>query len=138
MRIVVLGILPCFFPPLNKSVSYKQYMKLELLGGISPEKFLRDYWQKKPLAVRGALPGFQGFLTRDDLIQLACRDDAQSRLITRKRAMGGPGMGLSHLAFFPACPKKQWTLLVQDVNHFLPSARELLLKFNFIPLFPAG
>jgi 50S ribosomal protein L16 3-hydroxylase len=107
-------------------------MKLELLGGISPKKFLRDYWQKKPLLVREALPGFQGLLTRDDLIRLACRDDAQSRLIIQRKGRWQVQHGPFSSRVFSRLPKKQWTLLVQDVNHFLPSARDLLLEFNFI------
>lgn len=81
-------------------------MKLELLGGISPKKFLRNYWQKKPLLVRGALPGFQGLLSRDELVQLACRDDAQSRLITqKKRSMARPAWTFFISRFFPALKK---------------------------------
>jgi len=110
-------------------------MKLELLGGISAKKFLRVYWQKKPLLIRQALPGFQGLLSRDDLIQLSCRDEAQSRLITQRKGKGQ--WQVQHGPFssrtFSRLSKTQWTLLVQDVNHFLPSARDLLLKFNFIP-----
>ena len=109
-------------------------MRTKLLGGISPRNFLRDYWQKKPLLVRGALPGFQGLLTCNDLIDLACRDDAQSRLITQKNGKWQLRHGpFTPRSFFASADKKQWTLLVQDVNHFLPAARELLLKFNFIP-----
>lgn len=108
-------------------------MKTGLLGGLSPRNFLRDYWQKKPLLVRGALPGFPGLLTRGDLIELACRDDAQSRLIIQKNGKWQVRHGPFALRSFSRLPKKQWTLLVQDVNHFLPTARELLLKFNFIP-----
>jgi 50S ribosomal protein L16 3-hydroxylase len=108
-------------------------MKIELLGGISPKKFFRNYWQKKPLLVRGALPGFQGLLSRDELVQLACRDDAQSRLIIQSEGKWQLRHGPFSSRAFSRLPKKQWTLLVQDVNHFLPSARDLLLKFNFIP-----
>ncbi len=108
-------------------------MKSKLLGDIPVGNFLRDYWQKKPLLVRGALPGFQDFLTRDDLINLACHDDAQSRLITRKKGKWEVRHGPFASRVFSRLPAKDWTLLVQDVNHFLPSARELLLKFNFIP-----
>ncbi|SCY34490.1 cupin domain-containing protein [Nitrosospira sp. Nsp13] len=108
-------------------------MKTALLGGLSPRNFLRDYWQKKPLLVRGALPGFQGLLTRSELIDLACRDDAQSRLITQQNGKWQVRHGPFALRSFSRLPKKQWTLLVQDINHFLPAARELLLKFNFIP-----
>lgn len=108
-------------------------MKTRLLGGLSPRNFLRDYWQKKPLLVRGALPGFQGLLTPGDLIDLACREDAQSRLIIQKNGKWQVRHGPFALRSFSRLPKKQWTLLVQDINHFLPAARELLLKFNFIP-----
>ncbi|SEL48503.1 cupin domain-containing protein [Nitrosovibrio tenuis] len=108
-------------------------MKLELLGGLSPKKFLRDYWQKKPLLVRGALPGFHGLLSREGLIELARHDDAQSRLIMQSQGKWQVRHGPFSPRTFPRLQKKNWTLLVQDVNHFLPSARNLLLKFNFIP-----
>ena len=108
-------------------------MRTELLGGLSPRTFLREYWQKKPLLVRGALPGFQGLLTRNNLVELACRDDAQSRLITQKNDKWKVRHGPFTLDFFSRLPKTRWTLLVQDVNHFLPAARDLLLEFNFIP-----
>lgn len=60
---------------------YNATMKRTLLGGRTPRNFLREYWQKKPLLVRAALPGFKGLLSRKDLINLACRDDSQSRLV---------------------------------------------------------
>ena len=94
---------------------------------------MRDYWQKRPLLVRNALPGFNGLLTRDELMALACDEDAQSRLVVQKS-------GKWHLKHGPLSdqdlaklPKKHWTLLVQDVNHFFASARDLLAKFRFIP-----
>ena len=123
-------------------------MKIDLLG-LTPGNFLRDYWQKKPLLVRNAIPGFKGLLTRNDLITLACRDDAQSRMVTVTQQGGkAKNWQVKHGPFlsrdFSFLSKKQrarhasplqphWTLLVQDVNHFLPSARDLLLQFNFIP-----
>jgi 50S ribosomal protein L16 3-hydroxylase len=33
-------------------------MEEALLGGLSPQAFLRRHWQKRPLLVRRALPGF--------------------------------------------------------------------------------
>ena len=35
---------------------------------ITPEIFLRDYWQKKPLLIRGGLPEIVGQLEPDDNI----------------------------------------------------------------------
>lgn len=108
-------------------------MKTRLLGGISPSNFVQHYWQKKPFLIREALPDFRGLLGPDELIDLACREDAQSRLITRRNGKWDVRHGPFTPRTFSRLPKKRWTLLVQDVNHFLPAARELLLKFNFIP-----
>jgi 50S ribosomal protein L16 3-hydroxylase len=104
-----------------------------LLGGLSHKAFLHQYWQKKPLMVRGALPDFQGLLSGEELINLACREDSHSRVITQRRGKWQLAQGPFTPGFFSRLPKKKWTLLVQDINHFLPAARELLLQFNFIP-----
>ncbi|MFA7400423.1 MAG: cupin domain-containing protein [Sideroxydans sp.] len=108
-------------------------MKNTLLGGITPQQFLRDYWQKKPLLVRQAVPGFKGLLDPQGLIDLACTEDAQARLVTQQRGK----FGLQHSPFTPAdfkdFGKAKWSVLVQGVNHFLPEATELIKRFNFIP-----
>ena len=54
------------------------------LGGLTSKVFLRDYWQKQPLLIRDALPGFKGLLTRDALISLAYSEEAQSRLVVQR------------------------------------------------------
>jgi 50S ribosomal protein L16 3-hydroxylase len=46
--------------------------KLPLLGGLSVNDFLRDYWQKKPLLIRQAIPRFNGLVDQQQLIALAC------------------------------------------------------------------
>lgn len=104
-----------------------------LLGGLSVEEFLRDYWQKKPLLIRQAIPGFKGLLEPQQLIALACKDDIQSRLVTQYRGK----FALHHAPFTPDgfadFGKTRWTVLVQGVNHHLAAASELLKRFNFIP-----
>ncbi|MBU1215513.1 MAG: cupin domain-containing protein [Gammaproteobacteria bacterium] len=109
-------------------------MKNLLLGGLSPQKFLRDYWQKKPLLIRQAVPGFKGLLDPKQLMALACDEDTQARLVTYQRGE----FDLRHSPFvakdFSGLSKKgQWSVLVQGVNHFLPEATELLKRFDFIP-----
>ena len=64
----------------SKSVS----RGLPLLGGISAAVFLRDYWQKKPLLIRNAIADFAAPLSTREILTLAGRDDAESRLITRR------------------------------------------------------
>jgi len=104
-----------------------------LLGNLTPQTFLQQYWQKKPLLVRNALPGFNGLLNRQELIELAGYEDAQSRLVTYKNHQWKLKHGPLHANDFKRLSNFAWSLLVQDVNHFLPSASDLLLKFSFIP-----
>ena len=108
-------------------------MMKTLLGGLSPTRFLRDYWHKRPLLIRNAVPGFNGLLPPSEMQRLACRDDVESRLIQGS----GTRWQLDHGPFsksdFKRLPKSEWTLLVQSLNHLLPEADALLSHFNFVP-----
>lgn len=108
-------------------------MKNALLGGLSRARFLREYWHKKPLLIRNAVPGFAGLLSPAEMQALACRDEVESRLIQGS----GADWQLDHGPFRPAdfkrLPKTAWTLLVQSLNHYLPAADALLKQFDFIP-----
>ena len=111
---------------------YNVAMKnLTLLGGISPATFLRDYWHKKPLLIRQAIPGFKPLLERTALFELAAREDVESRLITQNQQdwqmEHGPQTSL------PPLTQKQWTLLVQGVNLHDDAVDALLRQFRFIP-----
>lgn len=111
---------------------------LPLLGGLTPTQFLAEYWQKKPLLIKNAIPNFEGLLSPDELAGLACEDDVQSRIVEYKNgkwhASHGP-FSDADFAKLPEQPTKDhnWTLLVQSVNHYLPEAAALLQQFNFIP-----
>lgn len=106
---------------------------LALLNQLSPEKFLAEYWQKKPLLIRQAIPGFSGLLTPDDLAGLACEDEVQSRLVQFTKGQWQVKHGPMSDNTFKRLPEKDWTLLVQGVNHYLPEAADLLAQFRFIP-----
>ena len=106
---------------------------LPLLGGLSPEQFMRRHWQKKPLLVRNAVPGLRPLLSRQALFALAARDEVESRLVAREgnawRLQRGP-LGRRAL---PPVSRPDWTLLVQGVDLHEPSAHALLRPFDFIP-----
>jgi 50S ribosomal protein L16 3-hydroxylase len=106
---------------------------LALLGGISAETFLAEYWQKKPLLIRGAIPDFAGLLSPDELAGLAYEEDAQARLVSQVKGQWRLRQGPFAEDVFAKLPQKNWTLLVQGVNHHLPSAMALLQQFSFIP-----
>jgi 50S ribosomal protein L16 3-hydroxylase len=104
-----------------------------LLGGLTVSQFLRDYWQKKPLLIRQAMPRFRGLLDPQQLMALACDPDAQARAVVHRRNK----WELYQAPFVPddfsGMEKMKWTVLVQGVNHYLPEGAELLKQFNFIP-----
>jgi 50S ribosomal protein L16 3-hydroxylase len=106
---------------------------LALLGGLTPEQFLRDYWHKKPLLIRQAIPDFSGILSPDELAGLSCEEDVQSRLVIQQ----GGQWRLEHGPFaesrFAKLPERDWTLLVQSLNHHLPEAQQLMQQFSFLP-----
>jgi len=106
---------------------------LQLLNGLTPTSFLAEYWQKKPLLIRQAIPNFKGLLSPNDLAGLACEDEVQSRIIQQKKEKWTVKNGPFDDDDFAKLGKKNWTLLVQSVNQHLPEAADLLAKFNFIP-----
>lgn len=106
---------------------------LQLLNSLTPSQFLAEYWQKKPLLIKNAIPHFTGLLTPEELAGLACEDDVQARIVQKKASKWLVKNGPFDDADFAKLPNKDWTLLVQSVNHYLPEASELLSQFNFIP-----
>ncbi|WP_347456305.1 cupin domain-containing protein [Acinetobacter thermotolerans] len=108
---------------------------LDVLGGITAEQFLAEYWQKKPLLVRNAMPEIAGLLEPDDVIELALEENVTARLIKQKdRDPNQWSVKSSPLlkADFQKMPKL-WTLLVQAVDHYSFDLSELWKKFPFIP-----
>ena len=108
---------------------------LDVLGGITAEQFLAEYWQKKPLLVRNALPEIAGMLEPNDVMELALDENVTARLIKQKdRDPNQWSVKSSPLlkADFQKMPKL-WTLLVQAVDHYSFDLAELWKKFPFIP-----
>lgn len=108
---------------------------IDILGGISAEQFLAEYWQKKPLLVRNALPEIAGLLEPDDVMELALEEHISARLIKQKDKDPEQWTVKSSPLIkgdFQKMPKL-WTLLVQAVDHYSFDLAELWKKFSFIP-----
>lgn len=103
--------------------------------GMAPELFLRDYWQKRPLLIRQAFPGFESPISPEDLAGLACEEAALARVVLhdRKRDRWELRTGPFSEESFPKLPKQDWTLLVQDVDKWDMDIRALLAAFRFLP-----
>ncbi|MDB9843296.1 cupin domain-containing protein [Porticoccaceae bacterium] len=102
-----------------------------VLGDISAEEFLADYWQNKPLLIRNAIPNFEPPVDGDELAGMALEQEVESRLVV------GADWQLEHGPFteerFQTLPSTDWTLLVQAVDLWVPEVAELLHEFNFLP-----
>ncbi|MEK9711073.1 MAG: cupin domain-containing protein [Thalassolituus sp.] len=108
---------------------------MHVLGHLSIEEFLRDYWQKKPVLIRQAVPGFEALLAADELAGMSLEDEIESRLIIEE-GKSGPWevrKGPFSEKDYRALPGNKWTLLVQAVDQWVPEAAELLEHFRFIP-----
>ena len=105
--------------------------KLPLLGNITPAEFLRDYWHKKPLLIRQAIPGFKPLLSLATLTEMAKQNHIESRLITQV----DDDWDMQHgpIEALPGADQKRWTMLVQGANLYHKSADALLRQFRFIP-----
>lgn len=94
-----------------------QNQPLPILGGMTANEFLKNYWHKKPLLIKNAIPGFNGLLTPEELAGLACEDEVQSRIVEEIKgkwhASHGP-FNEDDFVNLPETPdpKHRWTLLV--------------------------
>jgi len=106
---------------------------LTQLGGMPVREFLARYWQRRPLVIRRALPGFDSPFTAEMLFELSMRDEVESRLIDRARGRWRLRHGPLRRAAIPSRKRPGWTLLVQGVDLHLQQGADLLARFRFLP-----
>ena len=110
---------------------------LQLLGGLTPKTFMQRHWQKKPLVIRQAIPGFQPPLDRADLVDLAAQEEVQSRLVIQANPDAKQDWRFRHGPFtrraLPPFKQPGWTLLVQGVDLLDERAHALMNQFRFVP-----
>ncbi|MES2624188.1 MAG: cupin domain-containing protein [Pseudomonadota bacterium] len=102
-------------------------------GELSVATFLRDYWQKKPLLIRNGFPGFVDPISPEELAGLACEDEVDARLVFSRGKTWKMTTGPFAETDFTSLPSRNWTLLVQAVDQWVPEVKALLESVNFIP-----
>jgi len=104
-------------------------------GEISEQEFLAEYWQKKPLLIKQALPNFISPIAADELAGLSLEEEFESRLITG--SIHNNQWSLTNGPFtedtFSQLSDQDWTLLVQGVDRFVDEVHNLIQQFDFIP-----
>ena len=105
---------------------------------ITPEQFLNDYWQKKPLLIKQGLPQLVGMFEPEDILGLAIDEDATARLLTQAatKEVGESQWQLKKSplteADFDNLPE-QWSVLVQNLEQWSPELGALWQALDFIP-----
>ena len=107
---------------------------LTILGGMTAQTFIDEYWQKKPLLIRGGLVNFTPPLEADELAGMAMEEEIESRIVIENglkpwEMRQGPFTEDT----FATLPEKEWTLLVQAVDHWVPEIQALKEQFEFLP-----
>lgn len=110
-------------------------MNSSFLGGMTPQAFLSEYWQKKPLLVRQAIPGFTTPVSPDAFLELATRPDAATRLIVEEG--GAHPWELMEGPFDPdeldPVPGDVWSMLIQEMDRMHPAVHALWKHVSFLP-----
>jgi len=104
-------------------------------GHITVKQFLSEYWQKKPLLVRGAWPGFENPLPPAAFLKLSEREDALSPLMVQREGEHNWELdeGPFEASRFTDMPDSHWTLLIQEVDRLVPAVRDMLGVVDFLP-----
>lgn len=101
------------------------------MGNLTPQTFLAQYWQKKPILLRQGFCAFSDLISADELAGLAEEQAVESRLIYKQnqqfKAQSGPFERYDHLG------EADWSLIVQAADNFAPQLRPLIEAFNFLP-----
>jgi 50S ribosomal protein L16 3-hydroxylase len=106
---------------------------LTLLGGLSPEQFMKRHWQKKPLLIRQAVPDMQPLIPRAELLDMVEHEEVESRQIVRKGAQWTLKKGPMARKSLPSLKTPDWTVLIQGVDLHNDAVHDLLQQFRFVP-----
>lgn len=106
---------------------------LALLGGLTPEQFMKRHWQKKPLLIRQALPDMKPLIERSQLLEMVESEEVESRLIVRKGAKWTLKKGPMGRKSLPSLKTPDWTVLIQGVDLHNDAVHSLLQQFRFVP-----
>ncbi|WP_373016928.1 JmjC domain-containing protein [Thiomicrorhabdus sp.] len=101
---------------------------------IDLNTFLSEYWQRKPLVIRNALPGFESPVSAEELAGLSLEEEVESRIVIQHgeqdyQLLKGP----FDESTYAELPEQNWTLLIQGMDRLIPDVTDVLNDFDFLP-----
>ncbi|GAA4502775.1 cupin domain-containing protein [Pseudaeromonas paramecii] len=95
------------------------------------QEFLPQHWQKRPLVIRGAFTNFIDPISPEELAGLAMEAELDSRIVARLADTWQVAQG--PFESFDAWGDKDWSLLVQAVDHWFEPVNALVAPFRGLP-----
>jgi 50S ribosomal protein L16 3-hydroxylase len=102
---------------------------MSFLGNLTEEKFIKEYWEKKPLLIKGAVKDIESYATSDDLKELSMDEDFESRIVYNDQEISVKHGPLAGSDF----DKTGWTLVCHNLNLLDESFYNLQSKLSFLP-----
>lgn len=107
----------------------------QFLGGISPEVFMEEYWQKRPLFVKGAFSNTDELASAEDLMEMAQDGRFETRMVWEA---GGSIPWEARLGPFKASDftkndRDKWTLIVHNLEVYFEEFHQIKKLMNFVP-----
>ena len=103
---------------------------------LDQAEFLARYWQREPILLRAAVPGFVPPVTAEELAGLAMEPEVESRIAECRGDPASVAAWQLEHGPFPASAfdrRHPWTLLVQGVDQLLDEVAALRALAGFIP-----
>lgn len=101
--------------------------------GVPVQRFLADIWQKQALLMRQAIPNFVAPISANDLAGIACQPHALARLVRGSGKRFTLDYGPFNDSTFAPLGKRNWSLLVQQVDQWDEGVAAVLNYFQFLP-----
>ena len=109
-------------------------MSQRLFGTLSIDDFLQQHWQQKPLLVRQAVDVEGVDLDPGELAGLCCDTEAPSRIVIEKgETPWQMKIGPFEEQDFTSLPADHWSLLINDIETYLPELQAFIEPFRFLP-----
>lgn len=99
---------------------------------ITPQDFLQNYWQKRPLLIRNGLPQIVELFEPNDILELALEEEITARLIQCRNEQWSVKNSPFEEADLQNLPE-QWSVMVQNLEQWSPELGELWQAFGYIP-----
>ncbi|MGN2612407.1 JmjC domain-containing protein [Aliivibrio fischeri] len=100
---------------------------------FSLQEFLSEYWQKKPVIIKGGFENFQDPVTPEELAGLTLENDVDSRFISNANNEWKAEHGPLTEALYESLGETNWSIIVQAANHWHEGAAELFKPFKQMP-----